>query len=406
MSYEIRPITEDEYLALSKVLEVAFGDTDPEAEHEKPIFEFDRSIGVFDGDRVVGSAGAYTFELTLPGNTTTQVAGVTWVGVLSTYRRQGILRSMMAHQLADVRERGEALAVLTASEGSIYGRFGYGQASINYSAEIRRPVEFRSEVPLGRMTMVDKDEAGKVLPGLYDRWRQRTPGAISRRPEWWDVHLADPKKYRDGMSGRFYAIHESQPGQPDGYVAYRTKNGWDSNALPNGELKVEDLVALTPDAHAALWRYVLEVDLMAKVTIRNLAIDDPIRWRFEDPRRLRVTNASDFLWARILDVPAALAARRYEGEGRLVIDVVDDFIPELSGRYQLEGGPDGAQAAATDADADIRVHIVDLGAAYLGAAPFTTLVGAGRAEELTPGALRRADAMFRSVPAAFCNTGF
>ena len=406
MSFEIRPITEDEYGALSRVLEVAFGDTEPEAEHERPIFEFDRSIGVFDGDRVVGSAGAYTFDLTLPGNTTTAAAGVTWVGVLSTYRRQGILRSMMAHQLADVRERGEALAILTASEASIYGRFGYGLASINYSAEIRRPAPFREDVPLGRMTLLDKDEAGKVLPGMYDRWRQRTPGAISRRPEWWDVHLADPKKYHDGMSGRFYAVHENEPGQPDGYVAYRTKNGWDEGGLPKGELRVEDLVALTPEAHAALWRYVLEVDLMTKVTARNIPVDDPIRWRFADPRRMRVTGAHDFLWARLLDVPAALAARRYEAEGHLVIEVEDDFIPDLSGRYALDGGPDGASARRTDAEPDIRMAIVDLGAAYLGAAPFSTLAGAGRAEELTPGALRRADAMFRSVPAPFCNTGF
>ena len=406
MSYEIRPIPEDEFPKLAAVLNVAFGDTEEDAEHERGIFEYDRSISVRDGERFIGSAGAYSFELTLPGNTTTAAAGVTWVGVLSTYRRRGVLRSMMAHQLADVRERGEALAILTASEASIYGRFGYGLASLGYGAEVRLPVPFLTEVPAGRMTLMDKDEASKVLPGIYDQWRLTQPGAVRRRPEWWDMWFGDRERDRDGASARFYVVHESTAGTPDGYAAYRTKNGWDNAGLPSGEVRVPEVITLSSEAHGALWRYCFDVDLMATVKIPRLALDDPIRWRFADPRRMKITGAHDYLWARLTDVAAALAARRYEVEGGLVIEVIDDFIPDLSGRYRLEGGPDGAEAQRTDAEADIRLRVVDLGAAYLGAAPFTTLARAGRAEEVTTGALRRADAMFRSTPAAFGTTSF
>jgi predicted acetyltransferase len=407
VSFEIRPVTKDEYVPFATTTGTAFGNVDvEEQEDERGFFEFERSLAAFDGDRIVGTAGAFTFDLTLPGLTTVPAAGVTWVGVLPTHRRQGILTSLMTRQLDDVHERGEPVAILYASESVIYGRFGYGWASSSYSMEINpRYAVFRQPADAsGRLRVVDKEEAGKVLPGLYDQWRRTRPGAVTRRQEWWDVVLKDNEKRREGASARFYVVHESQPGQADGYLTYRVKRDWQEDSA--SELRQEDLVAMTPQAHTALWRYCLEHDLIRKVSAYNVAVDDPIRWQLADPRRLRVTSVHDTLWARVLDVPAALSARRYDLEGSLVIEVADTFRPQTEGRYRLEGGPDGATCSRTDAEPDLAMSVVDLGAIYLGGVAPSTLATAGRIEERNPGALALADGMFPSTPAPFSNTGF
>lgn len=402
--YLLRPIVEEEFSAWARAVAGGFGSHPDDAQDW--IVEFDRTIAVFDGDEIVANAGAHTFELTLPGLTTTQVAGITAVGVRTDRRRQGLLTRMMEHQLDDVAERGEALAILLASESVIYGRFGYGLASsvMNFEIDSSRDA-FLPRVPItGTVRPIDADSAAKTLPAIHDAARRLRPGDLARIPAWWDRYFKDPEKERDGGTARFYAVHESAPGQADGYVSWRIKHNWhDTNA--NNELRVDELVAASPEANAALWRFVLDVDLVGKVTAWA-PVDEPLRWMLSDPRRMVTRNMHDFLWVRLLDIPTALSSRRFQVDDSLVVDVTDAFRPVTAGRYRITGGPDGAECTRTDDDADLALDITDLGALYLGGTTATQLAQAQRGQELTPGARRRADVFFPSSPAPYCRTDF
>lgn len=411
MSIEIRTGAADEARALHEVLGVAFGEglTDEQHDDEMTWFEPDRSVAAVEDGSFVGAAGAYTFDLTLPGATTIPVAGVTWVGVLPTHRRRGILSRMMAHQLDDVVAREEPVAVLTASEGTIYGRYGYGVANSWRRAEIdTRRSAFVSDpapAPGSRIRMLTRDEATKVLPGVYDTYRRAQPGAISRNAGYWDRYFRDRESWRDGASGRFYAIHESPSGAADGYTAYRVKETW-TPAAPTNLLLAMDVVTADPEVEAALWRFLLDIDLIGTCRCWNRPLDDRLEWRLVDWRAYAVTEVADWLWVRVLDVPAALSARRYRIDGSVVVEVVDPFRPANDGRYRLVGGPDGAECTRTEDDADLALGIAELGSIYLGGVVTSTLARAGRVQELTDGAAATADAMFASHPLPHCITGF
>ena len=409
MGFEIRPIHEDELPTFVRTDSAAFGGvpSDEDIELMRHGFEFDRSLAAFDGSCMVGTAGAYSFDLTLPGLTSIPVAGVSWVGVLPTHRRRGILTDLMRRQLTDVRERGEPAAILLCSESLIYGRFGYGIATTQTQLEIdkrygtfARPIE----TP-GQLSMIDRDAARAVLPEVYDRVRLRQPGAVSRRPIWWDGYLRDPESHRRGMSPRFYVTYAAPSGQVDGYVGYRVQSKWEEGN-PGGTLMVSELMATTLAALAVLWRYCLNVDLITTVRAPDRPVDDPLRWMLAEPRRLRFTSYGDHLWLRILDLPVALSTRRYAASDRLVLEIGDTFCPENAGRYSLVGGPDGAECHSTSAEPDLSLDITDLSACYLGGVRFSTLAAAGRIGEHTAGSLRRADALFASEPLPWCATSF
>ncbi len=375
--------------------------------HAAP-FEFDRSLVAVEDGRFIGAAGAMSFDLTLPGFTTIPVAGVTWVAVLPTHRRRGVLTALMRRQLEDMRARGEALALLTASESAIYRRFGYGAAtSVMYTEIERAHSAFLSPVNIsGRYRLVEHEEAiSEILPPLYDDVRRSHVGELSRTPAKWKSQYRTPNAPFNGFGPRFYAIYESDAGRVDGAVIYRAKLEW-TNGVPDGTLQVSELIARTPEAYAALWRYCLDVDLVARVRGLHRPVDEPLRWMLADSRRLRVTHLADNLWVRLLDIPAALSARRYAAPEHLTFEVSDAFLPEVAGRYTLEGAPDGAACARSDHPADLSLDIAALGAAYLGGVSFTTLAQAGLIHEENPGALARADAMFATFPAPFCSTPF
>lgn len=408
MPHEIVPIGAEQLPELHRVVETAFGhESTPErVEEERSVVEYDRFFGVRDRTELVASAGAYSFELTVPGANVLPVAGVTWIGVLPTHRRQGILRRMMEHQLEDVAARGEAVAVLTASEGSIYGRFGYGVASQVLQAEIRRSRSqfLRQPSAGGRCRLLWGAARKEPLMAVYDEWRLERPGALSRHGGLWDVHLADREHRRHGGNALFVVVHESASGEIDGYARYRTK---DRRGFDDKLLMVQEVIALDPEVEAALWRFLLDLDLIDTVEASARPLDDALRWRLSDPRAYEVKWLSDWLWARILDVPAALSARSYSTDGSLVLDVVDPMRPggAARGRFQLDGGPDGASCKPSGAPVDITLPVESLASAWLGAVPFTTLAAAGRAEASRE-ALLRADALFRSTPLTFCNTPF
>jgi predicted acetyltransferase len=313
----------------------------------------------------------------------------------------------MDRQLDEVQERGEPLAILFASESNIYGRFGYGPATFRaaISVERDRAAFARPLKVAGSFSLLDAAEAAAILPAVYERFRALQPAAVNRSAAWWDLHLRDVAAWRGEGSSRFYVLYRDTAGAPAGYVAYRVKQEW-REGIPGHTLSVQDFFALDDAAHAALWHYLLTMDLVGTVKAWNRPVDEPLRWLLAEPRRLRVDSINDGLWVRLVDVPAALTARRYAVPGALVLAVCDAFRPTNDGCYALEGGPDGADCRRTSAEPDLTLEAGDLGAAYLGGVPLSNLARAGRVVEHTPGALARADALFACTPAPWSTTMF
>lgn len=408
MALDLRPVTEEEWPAYVRAVEAAFGShpDDEDITAWRSVTDIDRTLAVFEGDRIVGNAGAFSLELTVPGDATIPMAGVTAVGVRSTHRRKGVLTAMMRKQLEDVRDRGEPMAGLYASESIIYGRFGYGIASSQVQITIDTDrADYRSPLPEGRLDIVDSEGAAKVLPEVFDRSRRQTPGDVTRSAGWWDIFFKDKEKDRRGASALFFVVHESEPGQADGYVAYRVKGDW-PGGLPGATIGIHDMACTSDAAYTNLWRQVLDVDLVTKVDSWKRPVDEPLRWLLADPRRMQVKALTDELWLRPIDVPACLTARNYPAEGRIVIEVVDGFLTSSAGRFALDAGPDGAACTPTTDSADLTLGVAELGSIYLGGVSASALARAGRADEHSPGALRRADLLFSSPRAPYCRTMF
>jgi predicted acetyltransferase len=402
MSWTVRRSTADDIPALLRADWAAFGDRprDEHVEDARAFLEVDRTFVAVDGEHVVGTSGALSLELTVPGPVTVRVAGVTYVGVMPTHRRQGILTALIARVHDDARARNEPMAALLASEATIYGRFGYGVAVPTTSVEIERArAVFRRPVDItGRVRMLEPAEMADVLPGLHNRYRRRQPGEVSRSQAWWARRFVDRESDRRGAGARFAVVWEDP--EPRGYVTYRVTQRWD-DGVPNGTLMVEELIALTAEARAGLWQYCFGVDLVGVVKAGNVPVDEPLPWMLTDGRRAKVTLTKDFLWVCILDVEASLAGRGYAGDQSLVFEVAG------VGRYRLTGGaPGDATCVPTDRPADLVLHLADLSAAYLGGVRFTTLARAGLVCEVTPGALTTADALFTVSPGPYCCTGF
>lgn len=410
MDLELRPVGDAEFAAYSRAVSNAFGShsTEEEVDEWRSMCELDRTLAVFDDGQIVGTAGAFSFDLTLPGSRVVQVPGVTAVGVRNTHRRRGLLRMLMERQLDDIAARGESLAILTASESLIYGRFGYGTATYSASVSIdTRHSAFRpSFTDQGTVRLVDPAEARTALPAIHDRARALQPGDISRPSAWWDVVLRDPERHRGGASGAFYAVHRSPTGQDDGWATYRVRAERADGVAAN-TIEVVDMGATSATAELGLWRLLFDTDLVARVVAPSRPTDEPLRHWLVDPRRLVVAGLHDHVWVRLLDVAAALAARRYRTEDELVIEVVDGFRPQTGGRYRLVGGPDGAECRRADAaNPDLTLDVAALASGYLGAPRFCTMARAGLVDEHRHGAARAAELMFGSDVVPFCRTGF
>ena len=360
-------------------------------------FQLERMHAAFDGDAIVGGAGAFSFRMTVPGGVL-PTAGVTIVGVLPTHRRRGILRAMMRAQLDDVHERGEPLAALWASEETIYGRYGYGLASLALELEIPRAQgAFRPGVErVGQMRLVDAAEAATLMPAVYDAVQRVTPGMYERSPAWWEHRpLADPPEWRGAGGPKLYSVLEVE-GAVQAYALYRLHVSF-GNLGPETKLQTNEVLGVTPAATASIWRYLLDVDWTQTIASRLLSVDHPLLLLLARLNLARPT-ISDALWVRLVDVGAALSGRSYDGDGSVVLDVRDEFCPWNEGRWRLEGG----EAARTDDAADIALDVAELGSVYLGGFTFRELWWAGRVEELREGALARADALFRTETAPWC----
>ncbi|HUZ22364.1 MAG TPA: GNAT family N-acetyltransferase [Streptosporangiaceae bacterium] len=413
--YPMRPITSDEFDAFSEVPAQAFHNTDWSAaasEQERLVFEFDRSIAAFDGDAIVGTAGAYSFQLTVPGGVA-DAAGISFVSVLPSHRRRGILSAMMRHQLADVVSRGEAIAALFASESGIYGRYGYGCASGQLRLTIRRGEGALSPAAAGltgpdrrsvRLCIATPGDLRTELARVYDAAASRRPGMMARDERWWQSVLADPESGRRGITPLKCLLAADDSG-PRGYALYQTKPDWGADGLPGGGLSVRELFAADATATAALWSDLLTRDLIGEVVARQRPVDDPLLDMLADRRRARA-YLTDGLWIRLTDVPAALCQRRYSCAADVVIEVTDDLLPANAGRWRLQcpGPADGGTASCerTAAAADLALPVAALGAGYLGGTRLGALAAAGLIIERKDGALARLSAAMYSDPAPWC----
>lgn len=391
----------------------AFG-THPDQEKTerwRPILGTGLAVGALDGERWVGGASAFVDRLVLPGGSTLPAALITMVGVLATHRRRGVLRGLMEHQLDAAAGQELPLAVLLASESAIYGRFGYGPATwaACYEIDTHKAAFAEPVSAAGSLRIVGKADALDPLHDAYDRCLTSRPGALGRSRGFWQKILDDPKGERGGASELFVLVHDDADGRPDGAATYRVKIDFPpGDNLAKGRLDLVDMFGVDPAVEAALWRTVLDVDLVQRVRAMSRPIDDPIRWRLAEPRQLRTTGITDWLWVRILDVPATLTARTYRASDRLVIDVVDAFRPATGGTYVLDTS--GVTPACERSDAslqpELRIPISALGSLLLGGVTASALVAAGRIHAETGDVVRRADALFHSTLAPFTATDF
>jgi predicted acetyltransferase len=406
--YPIRPFSPDELQTVHVVDQHAFHGS-PLSETDRRLilerFDFDRGLTAFDGTEPVGTAAAYRFQLTVPGGETLPTAGVTWVSVLPTYRRRGVLTSLMRRQLADIRSWGEPLAVLWASETPIYSRYGYGRASWQLSFTVKR-----GEGALGpsapdtrdvRLRLAEPSAALPEMAKIYQTAMSSRPGFFARDEGWWQRVINDPDDRRQG-AGPLRCVLAELNGEPRGYALYSGLGRWEDEAmLPDSVVTVRELISASPAAGTALWADLLSRDLTTEYRMQRRPVDDPLLFQLADARRTR-PRLADALWTRIVDVPAALTGRGYSCPVDVIIEVRDELIPENAGSWRLSTGEDGASCVRVTSAPDIVLGIAELGAAYLGGTRLGALAHAGLVTELRPGAVRRLSAAMSWDPAPWC----
>ena len=378
---DIRTITPDDADLFRSRVSRGFGDDadmgDESRERFDAIFEYDRTFAAFEDDDIVGTTAGFSLGVTVPGGSTVPMGGTTVVTVQPTHRRRGLLRALMAAHLEEVASREEPLAGLWASEGSIYGRFGYGPATFRHVVEIdARSLQFRDPPSAGRLRLVEPEEAGPLERELYERVRPERVGMLTRSDAWWTYRLiADPEAWRGGKSAQRHLVHE-EDGEITGYAKYRQESKWE-NFVAEGEVEVIEALSLTANAHRAMWAFLTNIDLYPKVEAWNLAVDDPLPMQVTDGRRVG-RKVVDALWLRVMDVPAALEARGYEESGSVVMEIVDPVEPSTSGAYRLTSSDGVGHCEPVDETPDVTLDADSLGSLYLGGGDAIALAAAGR----------------------------
>jgi predicted acetyltransferase len=369
--------------------------TEERLERFTHVLPFERMHAAWEDGQIVGGAGAFPFQMSVPGGELA-CAGVTVVGVYPTHRRRGVLRAMMDEQLRTIHEREEPLAALWASEETIYGRFGYGLAA--WCGEIKlartwnayaQPLERR-----GTVRFVTSEEAAELFPPIHEALMLERPGVFRRSEPWWTLRtLRMPEE--EAASPKRFAVLDLDGG-PQAYAIYRQFPQFEAG-VSTARLQAIEVVGATPQATAEIWRFVLDVDWYATLEASLLPPDHALFSLLATPRRAQF-RMGDSLWVRLVDVGAALPGRAYAKDDRLVFEVRDAVCPWNEGRWVLDGG----EASRTEDAADIALDVGALGAAYLGAVSFAQLRDGLRLEVLSDGAVERADAVFGWHPLPWC----
>ncbi|RKE19825.1 GNAT family N-acetyltransferase [Streptomyces sp. TLI_171] len=410
---EIRPITHEELAVWDRAIARGFmrPHVGPATEWREALFEPGRMLAAFDhtdptpdGPRCVATFRSFDTGMTVAGGARLPVDAITAVTVNSTHRRRGLLSGMMRHDLAAARERGAAAAILIAAEYNIYGRFGFGSAAplAGWRVDVLRSRGLRADLPVHpdhRVDFVTLEEFRKLGPDLHERWRPTQPGAIGRPDAWWRLRSGEVELPGFDWKEGFTAVHRTADGTVTGLISYAVEDKWDG-AYPDCPLVVRDFLALDRPTANALWKFAFSVDWVRHVVAANLGPGDPLPLLLNDPRAARPHEESaDFTWLRLLDLPAAFAARRYEAPGRIVLDVTDRE-GWTAGRWLLETAPDGTgRITATEAPADLALDVSQLSALYLGGQCATQLADAALLTELTAGAAASATTLLRTARA-------
>lgn len=403
MSYELRVTAPEEWRAAADTMALALhtppmGDEKWASEWVQRSWEGTHSISAWDGDRCVGHGGFYYFETVVPGGERVLTGGVTRVGVRQTHTRQGILTAIMRRMLHDAHDQQHPLASLRASEAVIYQRFGFGVSGEAIDIEITRP-RLRPDIGTsGSIVAVGRDEVLDVVPPLYERIAFTRPGVIGR-PDWmWGRYL---EEFVDGSKARQVLLHLDADGTPDGFVDVETR--WDDDdryAIAD----VNDLWGATPDVEAALWRYVVDIDLVRTIKASERPVDDLVKWFLVDRRDMRVTSVWDEQWVRVVDVDAALQSRSYASDETLTIAVRDTILGHNNGTWRISGGK--VERSTAPVSADLTIDVVALGAAYMGSTSWLELATTPAVEPAGADVLARADRIFQHRPLPRCGSFF
>jgi predicted acetyltransferase len=412
MPTTIRAITDDELPAWFAASGTAFyiwaSDPHAMAEFRGPAMDLDRTIGAFEDGTIVGTFRSFGTRLTLPGGARVPVNAVSAVTVRPTHRRQGILTRMIGEDTRRAADRGDVACILIAAEWPIYGRFGYGPGTWQAKWTLRTRATTVTAARIGRVEVVDRLTARQVVPAIYDAYAAAQPGEIERIDRRWDRDLGIVEAPGEPRWKGQVVIHRDDAGEPDGYVRFHGEEHWD-DMVPDHRLIIDELHGATIAAEIDLWRHLAQMDLTASVQGEVRREHEPIKWHLSDPRAARVTGVTDFLWVRVLDVRRALAERRYERDGALVleiIDAVDGAAGPAAGRYRLEVAEGGATCAPTKAAADLTLNVRHLSAAVLGGTRLMDATRDGGAVEHRAGALADADRLFRTADEPWCTTWF
>jgi predicted acetyltransferase len=407
VAIEIRAIAADEAVDFRRAVRAGFGDVDTVDDVDfcqAGLAPFDRTYAAFAGGTIVATLRSFPTELTVPGGSVIAAGALTAVTCHATHRRQGLLTRMITADLASSVERGEPAHVLIASEYPIYGRFGYGPATQSIAWELDATATGFVAPGSGTVEFVDNDTFRKEAPAIFEQVRTSRPGMIARDDLDWDLRADLRHRPEDKPWHGLRILARDLDGVAQGWANYTVDNSW-VDLRSKSKVEVTDLCAASPAAEARLWRFIAELDLMKTVKAVDRPVDDTLPWLLENARAVRKTGWADFLWVRLLDVPAALTARTYGTAGRLVLDVTDP-LGFADGRFALDASPEGATCVSTDEDADVTIPVRTLGAGFLGGMRLSTLHAAGWLDEHTPGAVDRGDAILAAGVAPWCNTWF
>ena len=395
MPLTFRAAEENDWAAICRVDSRAFGVSysDDDMTRARTLHDISRFQLAIEGKQVVAIVGAYTLQVTVPGGAQLPMGGLTWVSTNTTHRRQGLLSRLMERYFADVDGRGEPVAMLGASEGGIYERFGFGICTQLRSTSIdRRFVQIREEFRprSGAVRFVDGDEALRHMMAIWPRFCRLRAAEVGRSEAWHRYLMQMRAESMGGFGPSLYLAHR------DGYVAYRVEQQW-NEGRPAHNVRIGELVAVTPDAHAALWHTLLGIDLVGPILSRQSPIDDPLPFLLTDQRAFQTTGLSDGHCANVRDIGACFSSRTYSTDDGFVVDVDGS-------RWAIDGGPDGATCQRMRTRPDLTTDHPSIGALLFGGVRPSMLAAGRRLEGRNAAVLRRADAFFSTAPAPHCQT--
>jgi predicted acetyltransferase len=397
MPITFRTAVDDDWLAICDADGRAFGIAySPERiERARSVVDISRFELAFDGKEIVAIVGAFTMKVTLPGGAGVPMGALTWVSTATTHRRQGLLTKLMARTLADVDRRREPVAMLFASEGAIYERYGFGVASqIRVTSIDRRLAQIRPEFQPARGTVsfVSGDDALDHMTRVWARFHRLRSGEVEREAAWHRYVFEFGAAAAGSFSPAFYIAH------PDGYASYRIEEQW-NDGRPAHNLRISEFVANTSEAHAALWHTLLSVDLVGPIICREVPVDDPLPYLLTNPRALETTALNDGIWVNVRDVADCFSARRYGTTDQLVVEVDEQ-------RWLIDGSPEAAGCTKVRTRPDLVMDHASFGALLLGGVRPSALAAGRRLKARNGDALRRGDAFFLTSPVPHCQTHY